>query len=213
MWTSSFGLGYLLRFDYDRNTAVSFTAAGNNFELAIAVAVAVFGVTSGQALTGTHRPTHRGTRPRRPRLRRPLGSSPLLRPRRAPNPWNGDSMNCLDCALTGTTSAAVATCHSCGAAVCTHHAVIQPHHLHRIVPLDRHIPVDPPARLITCNTCAAAQHAAQHPEPVSRHHRFGRRQADPQATQMTTPAPQDLHDVRRGSDPALAPMMATPQHR
>jgi arsenite transporter len=53
MWTSSFGLGYLLRFDYDRNTAVSFTAAGNNFELAIAVAIAVFGVTSGQALAGT----------------------------------------------------------------------------------------------------------------------------------------------------------------
>ena len=53
MWTGSFGLGYLLRFDYDRNTAVSFTAAGNNFELAIAVAIAVFGVTSGQALAGT----------------------------------------------------------------------------------------------------------------------------------------------------------------
>ena len=32
-------------------------------------------------------------------------------------------------------------------------------------------------------------------------------------TQMTTPAQQDLHDVRRGSGPALDPMMATPQHR
>jgi ACR3 family arsenite transporter len=53
MWTGSFGLGYVLRFDYDRNAAVSFTAAGNNFELAIAVAIAVFGVTSGQALAGT----------------------------------------------------------------------------------------------------------------------------------------------------------------
>ena len=53
MWTGSFALGYRLRFPYTRNASVAFTAAGNNFELAIAVSIAVFGVTSGQALAGT----------------------------------------------------------------------------------------------------------------------------------------------------------------
>ncbi|HEX9259736.1 MAG TPA: hypothetical protein VF855_09385, partial [Acidimicrobiales bacterium] len=52
MWGGSFLLGMRLRFHYERNTAISFTAAGNNFELAIAVAIGVFGVTSGEALAG-----------------------------------------------------------------------------------------------------------------------------------------------------------------
>ncbi len=53
MWFGAFATGYQLGLPYDRNAAVAFTAAGNNFELAIAVAIAVFGVTSGQALAGT----------------------------------------------------------------------------------------------------------------------------------------------------------------
>jgi arsenite transporter len=45
-------LGRGLRLGYPRTTTLAFTAAGNNFELAIAVSIGVFGVTSGQALAG-----------------------------------------------------------------------------------------------------------------------------------------------------------------
>ena len=53
MWFGAFLTGHRMRFPYDRTASVAFTAAGNNFELAIAVSIAVFGVTSGQALAGT----------------------------------------------------------------------------------------------------------------------------------------------------------------
>lgn len=45
-FTISFYMGKLIASDYPRTTAVAFTAAGNNFELAIAVAIAAFGLTS-----------------------------------------------------------------------------------------------------------------------------------------------------------------------
>ena len=50
MWGVSFLVGYRMRFSYGTNTAVAFTAAGNNFELAIAVAIGVFGIASSEAL-------------------------------------------------------------------------------------------------------------------------------------------------------------------
>jgi arsenite transporter len=52
MWGGGYLLGTALHLSYERTTTLAFTAAGNNFELAIAVAIATFGVTSGQALAG-----------------------------------------------------------------------------------------------------------------------------------------------------------------
>ncbi|MGW1338435.1 ACR3 family arsenite efflux transporter [Streptomyces rubiginosohelvolus] len=52
MWAGSMALGKAVGLDYPKATTLAFTAAGNNFELAIAVSIATFGATSGQALAG-----------------------------------------------------------------------------------------------------------------------------------------------------------------
>ncbi len=52
MFFTSFYVGKRLGLEYDKNASIAFTATGNNFELAIAVSIAVFGLNSAQAFAG-----------------------------------------------------------------------------------------------------------------------------------------------------------------
>jgi ACR3 family arsenite transporter len=52
MFFISFFINRYLKVSYDKNASIAFTATGNNFELAIAVSIAVFGINSSQAFVG-----------------------------------------------------------------------------------------------------------------------------------------------------------------
>ena len=52
MFFVSFFVSKYLKIPYDKNASIAFTATGNNFELAIAVAISVFGIHSGEAFAG-----------------------------------------------------------------------------------------------------------------------------------------------------------------
>jgi ACR3 family arsenite transporter len=52
MWTVAFAVGHRHGLSYPKTATLAFTAAGNNFELAIAVCISVWGISSKQALAG-----------------------------------------------------------------------------------------------------------------------------------------------------------------
>lgn len=61
MFFVSFYVGKRMGIEYDKNASIAFTATGNNFELAIAVSIAVFGLNSDQAFCWSHWAINRST--------------------------------------------------------------------------------------------------------------------------------------------------------
>jgi hypothetical protein len=74
-------------------------------------------------------------------------------------------MNCFDCAALGHAAEAVAVCADCGAGACPEHAHVTPRWLTRVVPINRRVPVEVPARIIRCGLCQQARDAEADPSP------------------------------------------------
>jgi hypothetical protein len=79
-------------------------------------------------------------------------------------------MNCYDCATTGTYHPAVAACVDCGAGVCIEHAINTNHWLTRTQAVMRIERVEPPGRIIRCETCNAARSARGDVTPATAAH-------------------------------------------
>ncbi len=71
-------------------------------------------------------------------------------------------MNRSDCTTTANCSPVVAICIDCGAGLCIEHAVVVQHHVTRLAAINRIENVDPPARLMYCETGAVAHDAVAH---------------------------------------------------
>ncbi len=86
-------------------------------------------------------------------------------------------MHCYDCAVTGGYTQAVGICSDCGCGVCVEHAVMAAHHLTRLAVINRVERVEPPARVLRCETCALAHEAIGAADAATRaargHHLFG----------------------------------------
>jgi hypothetical protein len=141
MWAGGFALACRLHLTYARTAAMTLSSARNDFELAIVLAILAPGPAA----------THPVRRPHRAAQREP----------------GGDIVNCYDCVQLGCTTSATAVCRQCGVAACSEHVHSTAVEIRRTAGMGPStLPV--PARRITCTTCYAAEHSADHIRPAQK---------------------------------------------